>query len=921
MTTTGQPAPSLGEFLAGQQVDIVREWTVRMRSLSPARELSSPAIIDHLPAILSRIAALVGAGQTADETSLGAAPEDHAVDRLAQGFDLDQIVVEYGILRESILDLWEARVGASLSLRDVRALDSAFDEAVRRAVRRHASARERLLKALDRISVAALGSTDLDVFLHQLLQATLESTESVDTAVVLLRDGDVLRTRAAVGLEAGLEQVFSISRREGVAGRVAAERQPLFVRDIAHEPELATQTFREKGVHALYAVPLVHDREVIGVAHIGSITAFEFSEEDKLLFRTMSARATAVIVQAQLTTTLRDSEELFRLAVEAAPTAMVIVDSSGRINRVNTLSERMLGYDRQELIGRSVEELVPARFRAQHQEYRADFFAHLSRRPMGAGRNLFARRKDGSEVPVEIGLSPFQSRGDVFVLAAITDITERKRAEGRFRSVAESGVVAIAFFDPEGAITDANDEFLNLVGYTRDELRAGQVRWDRLTPSDWMPQTRAALEEYRRTGRIEPYEKEYFRRDGQRFWGLFAGRRIEGDSQGVAIVHDITEQKRAEQALREADRRKDEFLAILAHELRNPLAPIRTAVAILRAPNVPDAVRERSREVIDRQVAHMTRLIDDLLDVSRLSLGKVGLQRGPLLLDQVLDAAIETARPIIEQHHHRLQQHRGQTAICLDGDLARLSQVFANLLNNAAKYTPEGGTLSIDVEASPARVDVHVRDTGQGIAPDRVDRIFDLFTQGSGGPSRSVGGLGIGLALARKIVELHGGTLTASSPGVQRGATFTVSLPTIPTAPQTLTDRGQEKAVLKQLRRNVLVVDDNVDAADTTAAFLQAAGCVTRTVYSGEEALAAVADFNPEIVLLDLGLPGADGFEVCRRIRSLAQGPSLFVVAITGWGQDDDRRKTREAGFDAHLVKPVETDELLRLVEHARREE
>jgi two-component system CheB/CheR fusion protein len=400
---------------------------------------------------------------------------------------------------------------------------------------------------------------------------------------------------------------------------------------------------------------------------------------------------------------------------------------------------------------------------------------------------------------------------------------------------------------------------------------------------------------------------------------LFAGRRIQSTGSGVAIVLDITERKHAEQALRDANRRKDEFLAILAHELRNPLAPIRTAVGILQSNGVPESLRVRSRAIIERQVAHMTRLIDDLLDISRVSRGKMSLQHEPLLLDHVLDAAIETARPVIEEHGHRLEQRRGTAPVPLSGDLARLSQVFANLLNNAAKYTSKGGMISIFIKAHPTKVDVEVTDTGQGIAVERLDSIFDLFAQGSGNSNTTVGGLGIGLALARTLVELHDGTLTVSSPGVGSGSTFTVSLPTIRLAQQTQEARERKEPITRNLGRRVLVVDDGVDAADTTAALLTVAGCVTRVLYSGGEVLAQIIDFEPVVVLLDIGMPAVDGLAVCRQIRSVPEGKSLFIVAITGSGQDDDRRKTREAGFDAHLVKPVAPDALLHLVEHAPR--
>lgn len=386
----------------------------------------------------------------------------------------------------------------------------------------------------------------------------------------------------------------------------------------------------------------------------------------------------------------------------------------------------------------------------------------------------------------------------------------------------------------------------------------------------------------------------------------------------LAVIRDISEQKRIEETLREADRQKDEFLAILGHELRNPLAPIRTAVGILRAHGSPDRLPARARDVIDRQVALMTRLIDDLLDVSRLSRGKVTLQRRPLQLDHVLGAAIETALPIIEEHRHHFEQRRSAESICIDGDLARLSQVFANLLNNAAKYTPAEGTICIDVERRNDAVEVRVTDTGQGIAPERLDTIFGLFAQGAGSGAPPLGGLGIGLAIARRLVELHGGTLTASSGGAGRGATFTVTLPTLPATAEP-SDRSDPQSVVKRrLTRRVLVVDDSIDAADTTATLLESAGCTVRAVYSGEEALNQLEAFRPDIVLMDLGMPGLNGLDVCRQIRSSPSGPALIIVAVTGWGQDEDRRRTRQAGFDAHLVKPVAPEDLLNFVENAR---
>jgi two-component system CheB/CheR fusion protein len=324
-------------------------------------------------------------------------------------------------------------------------------------------------------------------------------------------------------------------------------------------------------------------------------------------------------------------------------------------------------------------------------------------------------------------------------------------------------------------------------------------------------------------------------------------------------------------------------------------------------------MQQRARDIIERQVAHMARLVDDLLDVSRLSRGKMNLQREEIALDDVLDLAFETARPLIDERRHQVTEYRTPQRLVLDGDLARLSQVFANLLNNAAKYTPQGGTISLVVHEADGHVNVSVSDTGIGIDAEHLNGIFELFAQGSS-PAPSVGGLGIGLALARRLVELHGGTLTVSSPGIGRGATFTVTLPIVRSvaAPQNSPPRSTTTCSA----RRVLVVDDNVDAAESTAELLSAFGCQVRTAYDGEQALAESIAFAPDTVLLDLGMPGLDGLETCRRLRTQDRGSEMAIVALTGWGQDEDRRRTKLAGFDAHLVKPLAPDMLLDAIEH-----
>ncbi len=349
-------------------------------------------------------------------------------------------------------------------------------------------------------------------------------------------------------------------------------------------------------------------------------------------------------------------------------------------------------------------------------------------------------------------------------------------------------------------------------------------------------------------------------------------------------------------------RRKDEFIATLAHELRNPLAPIRNAVYLLRDSKVDPPIRE----MLERQVGHIVRLVDDLLEVSRITHGKIELRRERADVRRAVDSAIETTRPLIESAKLHLEVAATHMPAPVNGDITRLSQVFSNLLNNAAKYTDPDGSVTVTIAHEGPYAVVTVADTGVGIAPDMLPHVFDMFMQAdAGGRSRS--GLGIGLTLARKLVEMHGGRLTAHSAGVGRGSTFVVHLPlaveerakSTPAVPHAEPPRAQPE-------RRVLVVDDNRDAADSLGALLEMLGARVRVVYDGHAALAALREFEPSVIFLDLGMPGLDGFEVARRIRQRDELRNIALVAVTGWGQEQDRRRTRAAGFDRHLVKPID---------------
>jgi signal transduction histidine kinase/ActR/RegA family two-component response regulator len=425
-------------------------------------------------------------------------------------------------------------------------------------------------------------------------------------------------------------------------------------------------------------------------------------------------------------------------------------------------------------------------------------------------------------------------------------------------------------------------------------------------------------------------------------WGWFLARGVPGyDEEGQVLRWfgtgtDISRQRAAEDALRVADRRKDEFLATLAHELRNPLAPIRSSIELLKRAGVdPDSAASALR-TMERQVLHLVRLVDDLLDISRITRDKLELQTARVTLADVLEPALEACRPLAAAARHALSLQLPAETIWLQADTVRLTQVFSNLLHNAVKYTPPGGRITLSAARDGDVVRVAVRDSGIGIAPGMAPQLFELFAQAPA-PEHVHGGLGIGLSLVRRLVEMHGGRVDASSEGPGRGSEFVVCLPVaeapadvaatrasgttaaaVATPPaDTIAHGGDGGPRDADGGRRILVVDDNRDAAESLAMLLELSGYATRVVHDGLAALTAAEEMRPDVILLDLGLPRLDGIEVARRLRASECGRNVLLIALTGWGQDDDRRKSSEAGFDHHLVKPVDHETLLALLEGA----
>ena len=374
---------------------------------------------------------------------------------------------------------------------------------------------------------------------------------------------------------------------------------------------------------------------------------------------------------------------------------------------------------------------------------------------------------------------------------------------------------------------------------------------------------------------------------------------------------ELAERMRGEEALRLADARKDEFLATLGHELRNPLAPMLTGLRMLRTTDVRDPMIERVTAVMDRQLGHLQRLVDDLLEVSRITRGIIEVRREPVDLGFSLRAAVETSRSAVDSHQHTLHIAMPDVPIIVIGDSTRLTQIFANLLNNAAKYTDVGGEIWLTAEVRDGRAVVTVRDNGIGIEPDQLTSVFEMFTQVARSTRHTQGGLGIGLTLVRSLVSLQGGDVEATSEGPGRGSTFVVRLPL---AAKAQVRSSPAEPLASFASRRVLVVDDNIDAAEMLAALLTTLGATVAVATNGVHALRTAASFEPDVVVLDIGMPGMDGYEVARQLRMRPEHAHVLLIALTGWGQEDDLRRSQEAGFDHHLVKPPDLDRLRDLI-------
>jgi PAS domain S-box-containing protein len=631
---------------------------------------------------------------------------------------------------------------------------------------------------------------------------------------------------------------------------------------------------------------------------------------------------------------LHEQQEWFRVTLASIGDAVITTETNGCVTFMNPVAQALTGWKLKEAAGIPLESV----FKIVNEEARGTVENPAAKAlreglVVGLANHTLLISKDGTERAIDDSAAPIRNPKNevVGVVLVFRDVSERRKAERalreseeRFRLLVEgTHDYAIFMLDPRGNVVSWNTGAERIKGYKAEEIvgKHFSAFYPKEATDKGFPDaelTTAAAE-----GRFEDLGWRV-RKDGSQFWAnvvITALRDEAGNLRGFSkITRDLTERHQLERAKLQAEvmadlnRRKDEFLAMLSHELRNPLAAILNALHLLRLQKYEDPIQQRARGMIERQVAQLTRLVDDLLEVSRITSGRIRLQQEYVHLRGIVDRAVDVVRPLITQRQHELSVSLPPEPVWLLADPTRTEQVVVNLLCNAAKYTEERGRVWLTVRQEGDEAVLRVRDSGVGISPDLLPRIFDLFTQADRSLDRAQGGLGVGLTVVQRVVEMHGGRVEASSAGLGHGSEFTVRLPVAP-PPTGQPPAGSAKAgepAAHPLR--VLVVDDDVDTADSAALLLRQSGHHVREAYSGNAALESALAFRPDVVLLDIGLPEMDGYEVALRIRQNPIHNNVQLIAVSGYGQEADKQRSKEAGFDEHAVKPLDPQKLLELI-------
>ncbi len=724
--------------------------------------------------------------------------------------------------------------------------------------------------------------------------------ESSDDAIISKTLDGVIRS-----WNAGAERLFGYTAAEAVGQPITLIIPP---EELDEHHEILNRLRRGAQIEHFETVRVAKDGRILNI----SLAISPIRDvEGRIIGASKVARD--ITQRTQAAAALRKSEERYRTLFESMTEGFCLIETlyengqpvDYRFLEVNPAFESHTGL--KDTAGRTIRELM--------RNDEAHWFEKVGRLAANSEPLRFISEANSKGRLYEVSTYRPGGPGSARTAILLSDITERKHAQeamARDAMLLASVQDSVVVTDPSGIVNYWNAGATQLLGWTSEEMIGRHY-------TDWLPEPprafvakqiseRTALGEW--CGEYEDYRK-----DGTQVWidsRVSPVTDATGAMVGIlAVSHDITERKRAEDALRDADRRKDEFIALLAHELRNPLAPIRNGLQVLQmGASDPNAVSQ-ARMMMSRQLGHMVRLIDDLLDVSRIGRNKMELRRARVTLAEVIASAVETARPLIDSGGHGLLISLPPSPIYLDADLTRLAQVFGNLLSNSAKYTPHGGNIWLTAERRGNDAFISVRDDGIGIPRESLDKIFDMFSQVDRSIERSTGGLGIGLALVKGLVEMHGGSVSVECPEAGCGSTFTVRLPVLNIeADRTVRPSVQGEQRSASPKRRFLVVDDNRDAATSMAMMLRLFGHEVQTANDGLQAVEAAEQFRPDVILMDVGMPRLNGYEATRRIREQSWGHSVIIIALTGWGQDGDRAHSKDAGCNGHLVKPVNPTEL-----------
>ncbi len=792
------------------------------------------------------------------------------------------------------------------------------------------------------------------------LRATVTDAQAGVRAYLLSGDGSALLAyRTAAGeVDAGIDRVARLTEdnpaQQGRIPRLRAATQAA-MSHLARLRELR----KEKGLDAA--------RQEAG-KRAGSMDAFlalvaEMRREEKDLLRDRQARtqgayrtavltgllaaaaglaAVVVVVglgrrslrdRARAAARLHQERERLRVSLASIGDAVIATDTQGRVTFLNPTAEALTGWPAAQAQGQPLEKVF-AILNEQTRQPAPNPVAQVLREGavVGLANHTVLVARDGTERPVEDSAAPIRAAdGSVIgVILVFHDVTERRRAaralresEERFRTLADSIPQLAWTARPDGHITWYNRRWYEYTGTTPEQMEGWG--WQAVHDPAELPKVLERWKASLATG--EPFDMVFPLRGKDGVFRPFLTRVLPLRGEDGRVLQwfgtntDISSIKELEGQLKDADRRKDEFLATLSHELRNPLAPLRNGLEILKMAGDDAELAGRARAVMERQLGQLVRLIDDLLDVSRITRGRLDLRKQRVDLAGVVRSAVEDSRPAIEAAGHRLTVTLPPEPVWLDADPVRLAQVFANLLTNAAKYTDAGGQIGLTAECQGDEVVVSVTDSGIGIAAEHLPRLFQMFSQATPALERAQGGLGIGLSLVRGLVEMHGGAVEARSDGPGKGSEFIVRLPLAPGPPDRGPSPAQGEKGAHAPARRILVADDNPDAADSLALVLRLGGHEVHAVHNGQEAVEAAERMRPDLALLDIGMPGLNGYEAARRIRQRPGGEGVVLVAVTGWGQDDDKRKAAEAGFDRHLTKPVDPQALEEILAKAGRAE